>query len=211
MDRAPAHPDNEVGPLVAGLEEALPGLRGGVAAIGDADLASDRLAAIQRLAAMVVSDLQMAEASTAQIVNAMDPPVGSFAAWLTEAGAVGDAQHPSMPARRFSDADQQLAHHLLQKWPCGVQALDQRVLGQRGDIALARPGRDPLHRVTTRTPRQSQSHQVDPGSHPARAPERLGLARQGFQVDMRRDPRQKGGEMINRRGGCVEHLRYESY
>jgi hypothetical protein len=58
-DRTPVHPDDEIGLLFAALEEALPGLRGGITAIANADLTGHRLAAVQCFSAMAVGEFQM--------------------------------------------------------------------------------------------------------------------------------------------------------
>jgi hypothetical protein len=82
-----------------GLKEALPGLCVGVATIGDTDFARRWLSAIQRLAAMTVSDLQMGETTAPQVVDAVDPPVGSLAGRFAEAAAVSDAQDSPRASR----------------------------------------------------------------------------------------------------------------
>lgn len=50
-DRVPAHPDDEIHPFAAVLEEALPGLGAGIPAVADPDLARDGFAPVQGLAA----------------------------------------------------------------------------------------------------------------------------------------------------------------
>ena len=154
------------------LEEALPGLRVGEAPIGDAHLARDGSAAIQRLGAVAVGDLQMSEAANAQIVDAVDPPIRALAGQFAQAAAIGDAEYPSVPARRGPDLREQPAGHGFEEANRAMQALAKGCIGQRGDTMFARPGGNTSHRIPAAAPGQHQTQQVRPGPHPASAPER---------------------------------------
>src|SRR6185437_9005005 len=68
-------PDNEVRLPGAVLEETVQAGGGGVVAIADADLARDRRATVDGLAASLVGHLQVGEAAAAEIVNRMHPPI----------------------------------------------------------------------------------------------------------------------------------------
>jgi hypothetical protein len=172
----------------------LPGLCIGVATITDADLTSHRPAVIQRLATLAVGDLQVGEATTSQIIDAVDPPLGSFAGLFAEAGAVGNAQDAPVPARGVVfPGRQKLTGEGLETGDRRVQALDQRVFGECRDPSFPCPGGDTLHRVSTGTPGQSQPQKVNPGPHVTRALERLRLSRQGLQIHARWEPSQKSG------------------
>jgi hypothetical protein len=108
-----------------------------------------------------------------------------------------------------------------------VQALDQGIFGERGDTPFpaliwystgcADGTLTSFAQAATRCseyprgPRQCQPQEVGTGPHTTRALERPGLARRGFQVHMDWQPRQKGREIIDRRGRCFKHLRHESY
>ncbi len=93
----PAQPDDEVGEPVALPKERAQVPEASVIAVGDAHLAGHRRAATQPLGAMAVGQLQMRKPTSAQVIDTMHPPVGAFAAWLADRGAVGDAQDASRP------------------------------------------------------------------------------------------------------------------
>ncbi len=106
---------------------------------------------------------------------------------------------------------QKMAGYGLQEGNCAVQTLDQRFIGDRGDTLLACPGCNLLQRIAAGAPGQHQPQKVGAGPHAARALERLVLARERLQVQVGREPRQKGRIVVDRVWGCLRHLSYESY
>ena len=84
------------------LQTGSQGLGLGIATVGDQHLVRDRCAVQQRFRAMRIGDLQMAEATQAQVIDPVDAPVGPFAPGLAEAAAIGDPQATSRPERGFS-------------------------------------------------------------------------------------------------------------
>ena len=86
---------DEIAGVLAGvaLGEVPHGFGVEIAAIGDAQFASDALAATQRLA-----DLKMGEAAPAQIIDVMDPPILAFAARLRHAGPIDKVKATTRPA-----------------------------------------------------------------------------------------------------------------
>ena len=99
-DGAPAQPNDEVGPTLAGFAEALPGLRIGLTAIGDAYLALDRLTTVKGFAATRIGEVQVRKPPDREVADTMNGPVGACAGRRTQAGAVGNAPTPAGPSRQ---------------------------------------------------------------------------------------------------------------
>jgi hypothetical protein len=145
--RLPADPHNEVPRTGARRIETGAQLPGpGVAAVGNQHLAGHRLAAQQRLRAVPIGQLQVAEAATTQVVHPVQAPVGACAAGLAQAAAIGDAQAAPRPqqrsARRLSR--QQPMRDGGQECHRAVQPLVQRLAGEFGHAVQTRPDRGVL-------------------------------------------------------------------
>ena len=99
--RTPAQPDQIVG--VAGLADALAqapqafGVR--IIAVGEPDFSGNGGSAIERFGAVLVRQLEMAEAARAQIVDRVHPPIRAFAAGLADATAVRNPKNPARPSK----------------------------------------------------------------------------------------------------------------
>src|SRR4051812_3145226 len=72
----PAYPDDEIRLVRTLLAEASQACGTGKIAVANADLARDRRAALDRLGAVLVGQLQVREAAAPEVVDRMQPPTG---------------------------------------------------------------------------------------------------------------------------------------
>src|SRR4051794_27815548 len=96
----PAYPNDEIRLVRTLLAQASQARGTGKIAVANADLARDRRAALDRLGAVLVGQLQVREAAAPEVVDRVQPPTGRLAAALAVATAVGIAQDASGPVHR---------------------------------------------------------------------------------------------------------------
>jgi len=168
------------------------GLHGG--AIGDADLAFDHRDAIERLAPVLIGELEMTEALARKIEGAVNAPhLGALLgrpSRLGDRGCVDDADETPAACwrggrgQRFSDEERQPI-------AASAQALKQRDIGKIGKPRRRRPGDGRAQPSLAQAIGEDQTQPIHGGRDRPRPQEGLGVT--GALLERRR-PAQPGDD-----------------
>jgi len=200
----PARTHQDVG---AGIKNCRHAIRLQIGSIGDADFPRHNRNPVQRLASLLVSQLEEAEAFARQIKGAMDAPqpvsLLGEPSRLRHRRGINDADQ-SPPARRRRPGRQRMADQHGKPIPALAQAIEQRHVGDIDKPDRGGPGSGRPQTPFAKAIGQDHAKQIDRVCH-------LSRAQKGFRFPCARLDRRRSAKPPNDGPPIPSYKRFVSH